>query len=645
MGDFSRDTFKLTNVLYQLLRGATVAGPRHYVGVRMQQGVPVLDADWNDAEDIRKHEVELLLRDFIGDGVPGSGSGFAIEPVESDNNFSIMAGMLLVDGWQVINPENVLYADLPRHGGAGTDLSTPGGGRTDIVYLDAFEREVTAYDSSVGDERLVNQYIGVETAARVERSWTVWVAENASDFSTLTLNEPGHKYYPLARLRRSGSARIEGYMIEDLRRLGLTLSDSLKAPMYARRGTEELTAARFSQMLIDLRGMIKLWQQNELFPIVLGGTESWLSYQNAANEIYYLTTSAEVNSDTRNLDNRDGLTIMQKLVDAQHALLQVITDFGNGVPADMAVIDLYATYLDGDGGSGSITGVQPAIDDDDLLGAVIAQEELIEFLGLSTGDLPEGSVTVMLSSVTPATATTTGAFQITYTVTSNLLVPATDAEQFDLEAVVSDVRWAASLSASQLTLAPGESQDVVMTVNPDDTLSSGDFADINLVARAHRRPSIQSPQPAQRFTIGELPPGETFLFYSGAAALQDGTLVLQRADVEFTTYQVSFTLVNTSGGTELHTFELVYELAWPGTLPAGVVPADWIPGAAVTFSDQDVAGESAPASFPIEAPSLGAVSENIEFTLTATATLTAVDGTAIASGKSVTVELPVRVEI
>lgn len=643
MGDFSRDTFKLTNVLHQLLRGATVTDPRHYVGVRMQQGVPVLDADWNDAEDIRKHEVELLLRDFIGDGVPGSGSGFAIEPVESDNNFSIMAGMLLVDGWQAINPENVLYADLPRHGGAGTDLTTPGGSRTDIVYLDVFEREVTAYDPSAGDERLVNQYIGVETAARVERSWTVRVAENASDFSALTLNEPGHKYYPLAKLRRSGTARIQGYMIEDLRRLGLTLSESLKAPMYARRGTEELTAARFSQMLIDLRGMIKLWQQNELFPIVLGGTESWLSYQNAANEIYYLTTSAEVNSDTRNLDNQDGLTIMQKLVDAQHALLQVITDFGNGVPADMAVIDLYADYLDGDGGS--ISGVQPAIDDVDLLGAVIAQEELIEFLGLSTGDLPEGSVTVMLSSVAPATGTTTDPFQITYTVTSNLLVPAAAAEDFDLEAVVSDVRWAASLSAAQLTLSPGESQDVVMTVDPDNTLSSGDFADINLVARAHRRPSIQSSQPVQRFTIGALPPGETFLFYSGAAALQDGTLVLQRVDIESTTHEVSFTLVNTSGGTELHTFELVYELTWPGTLPAGVVPADWIPSAAVTFTDQDVPGESVPVTFPIEAPSLAAVSENVEFTLTATATLTAVDGAAIASGKSVTIELPVRVEI
>lgn len=642
MGDYSRDTFRLTNVLHQLLRGETVAQPRHYTGVRLQQGVPVLDADWNDAEDIRRHEIELLLRDVIGNGIPGMGSGFAIEPVESDNNFAIMTGTLLVGGWQVINPAVVLYVDLPRLNGAGTDLSTPGGNRTDIVYLDVFEQEVTAFGSAANDERLVNQFIGIETAARIERSWTVRVAENASDFSSLALNEPGHKYYPLAKLRRNGTARIQGHMIEDLRRLGLTLADSLKAPMYAKRGSEELTASRFTQMLIDLRDVIKMWQQNELFPIVLGGTESWLSYQNAANEIYYLTMSAEINSDTRNLDNSDGLKVMQKLVDAQHDLLTVITDFGTGVPADMAVIDLYASYLDGDGGS--IGGVQPAIDDDDLLGAVMAQEQLIEFLGLSTGDLPQGSVTVMLSSVTPATAITTDAFQITYTVTSDLLVPAT-AEQFDLEAVISDVRWAASLGVAQLTLLPGGSQDVVMTVNPNDTLANGDFTDINLVARAHRRPSIQSPQPAQRFTIGSLPAGETFMFYSGALALQAGVLVLQRADVEVTTYEISFTLVNTSGGSEQHTFDVEYELTWPATLPAGVVPADWIPSSTVTFSNQDVPGADALVTFPVEAPGLGGVAADIEFTLTATATLTAVDGGTIASGKSITIELPVRIEI
>jgi hypothetical protein len=37
MGNFSRDTFDKL---------------KHYVGVRLQQGVPIVDADWNELEDI-----------------------------------------------------------------------------------------------------------------------------------------------------------------------------------------------------------------------------------------------------------------------------------------------------------------------------------------------------------------------------------------------------------------------------------------------------------------------------------------------------------------------------------------------------------------------------------------------------------------
>lgn len=640
MGDYSRDTFRLTNVLHQLLKGDAVIEPRHYVGVKLQQSVPILDADINELDDIRRHEIELLLRDIIGNGVPGLGTGFAIEPVESDNNFAIMPGLLIVDGWQVINSTILLYEDLPRLNGAGSDLITPGGNRGDIIYLDVFEQEVTANGALINDERLINQFIGIETAARSERSWTVRVAEGATDFDSLVLDEDGHKYYPLARLRRDGSARIEAYMIEDLRRLGLTLADSLKAPMYIQRGAQEITPARFSAMLTALREVIKTWQQNELFPIVLGGTTSWLSYQNAANEIYYLTNSAEVNSDTGNLDNQDGLTIMQKLVDAQLGLLDVITTFGNGIPADMAIVDLYTDYIFGNGTT--INGIQPAIDDTDLLAAVISQEQLTEFLGLSTGDLPQGSVTVMLSSVTPATATSTDAFQITYTVSSDLLTPLTP-ETFDLENIVSDVRWPSSLSTLQLSLAAGESDDVILTVNPEDILLAGDFADINLIARANRRPSIQSGQPVQRFTLGDLPPGESFLFYSGAVVLQGETLVLQAVDVQATTFEVAFTLVNTSGGTVQHRFDVEYELLWPATLPAGVVPANWIPPGTIVFADQDVPGASALATFPIEGPNLAGITENIEFTLTATATLTDVDALPITNGKTTTINLPVRV--
>jgi len=45
----------------------------------MQQGVPLLDTDWNELEDLRKHELESLMKQFIGDGVPAGNDGFRIE--------------------------------------------------------------------------------------------------------------------------------------------------------------------------------------------------------------------------------------------------------------------------------------------------------------------------------------------------------------------------------------------------------------------------------------------------------------------------------------------------------------------------------------------------------------------------------------
>lgn len=55
---------------------------KHYVGVRLQQGVPIVDEDWNELEDIRKEELRSFLKWFVGDGVPQGNDGFRIEPIE-----------------------------------------------------------------------------------------------------------------------------------------------------------------------------------------------------------------------------------------------------------------------------------------------------------------------------------------------------------------------------------------------------------------------------------------------------------------------------------------------------------------------------------------------------------------------------------
>lgn len=66
MGDYSRDPrARLDDAV-----------AKHYVGVRLQQGVPLLDADWNELEDLRRHELASLVRRFFGDGVPAGNDGF-----------------------------------------------------------------------------------------------------------------------------------------------------------------------------------------------------------------------------------------------------------------------------------------------------------------------------------------------------------------------------------------------------------------------------------------------------------------------------------------------------------------------------------------------------------------------------------------
>ncbi len=220
MGNFSRDTFDKL---------------KHYVSVRLQQGVPLVDADWNEKEDIRRYELRAFLKWFVGDGVPRGNDGFRIEAIPADNDFRIKggddttdgAGRILVDGWEVINESDLKYTQQPLYDNPNLatawgvaplpPLTTPtGGDRTDTVYLDVWEREVDSGE----DPDLINSDIGLETCVRLKREWVVRVAEG-----TAVPSPPaGHVFYPLARLKRpAGQAAINATDITDLRRMGVAV--------------------------------------------------------------------------------------------------------------------------------------------------------------------------------------------------------------------------------------------------------------------------------------------------------------------------------------------------------------------------------------------------------------------------------------
>ena len=186
MGDFSRDSFRATQNALVDLRGLLAnpqPQPRHYVSIRLQQGVPLLDADWNEQEDIRRLELETLMARAIGSGVPAGNDGFRIrEANPNSNNFFVEQGLILVDGWLIYNPSGVDYVNQPHRNAHGVEPPLPVPldpspiARRDLVYLDAWERPVASNE----DPTLVDARIGIETALRVERAWVVRTAPLAS---------------------------------------------------------------------------------------------------------------------------------------------------------------------------------------------------------------------------------------------------------------------------------------------------------------------------------------------------------------------------------------------------------------------------------------------------------------------------------
>ena len=330
MGNFSRQTFDEL---------------KHYVSTRLQMGVPIVDADWNEESDLRRYELRAFLRWFVGEGVPDGNDGFAISPAPgdgvdtlvlatasgptgqadlaidpassaamalgfgSDNNsatntgaparlvssqaepfgladgldLSIQvddatpvsvtfaaadfaditqatavevvaalnaaavgfaastgagndlllgggdgtaegAGRIFLDGWDAICERSINYTTQPLYDNAtlaadwgvpvGAPLTTPAGARTDIVYLDVWEREVDGNE----DDDIIDDDIGLETAVRTRREWAVRVAEGGAPAAP----SAGHAHSVLATLTRPATVdAISADDIADRRLTGL----------------------------------------------------------------------------------------------------------------------------------------------------------------------------------------------------------------------------------------------------------------------------------------------------------------------------------------------------------------------------------------------------------------------------------------
>jgi Family of unknown function (DUF6519) len=155
-GDFSRWTFDPR---------------RHYTAVLMQQGRVQLDSDWNEQAAMLEHRDRTRFGDVVGSsGVPG-GVGFEVY-VGADGAPMLTAGRIYAGGLIC-----ELDADTPISHVARTPLR-PEPGRTHLIYLDAWERHVTALDAPNLLEVALG---GPETSTRVQVAWTIDVIEDVGD--------------------------------------------------------------------------------------------------------------------------------------------------------------------------------------------------------------------------------------------------------------------------------------------------------------------------------------------------------------------------------------------------------------------------------------------------------------------------------
>lgn len=405
MGNFSQDPDAR----------AADAIARHYVGVRLQQAVPLLDADWNLLEDLRRRELETIGRAFLGDGVPVGSDGFHVTAVGQSNDFAIAAGLYLVGGKLTRNDAPVRYTTQPNFGNPALadppqPLVTPVVARAFLAVLDVWEREVDADE----DAGLVDGRIGVETAVRVKREWAVRVVRDPEDVPALASPPPGHAYVVLARLARlAGNPTITQAMITDLRDTQLTLLRRVEARNGA--GNVVVDNFRFALMLVTTRNNALAFVRyittkfNAIFAVMSGAEVLGLE---AAAHVAHTAQAGLAQLGTLSMANRGALSFLRQLHGAEQSFLEVWRDVVLQLGTAVKKYASYKVFIENlekrlnDPVVLGLTGLLPALDAEDLPAAVEMQEEIARTFGAAAENIARGSIQVAYASGPPGTLAT-----------------------------------------------------------------------------------------------------------------------------------------------------------------------------------------------------------------------------------------------
>jgi len=165
-----------------------------YSSVVKQQGRVELEADWNEQVAITLHMLRTMMTDLVGPHAGPKGhcgfrvlvnDGSARTGLDGDTqrlrqqcgpgDFVLRRGRYYVDGLACECRHPFLFTEQPYH---RQDPLPPSAKHCYLVYLDAWEREVTALQ----DERLREIALcGADTAARTQVVWAVRAVELSKD--------------------------------------------------------------------------------------------------------------------------------------------------------------------------------------------------------------------------------------------------------------------------------------------------------------------------------------------------------------------------------------------------------------------------------------------------------------------------------
>jgi hypothetical protein len=185
-GDRSRGTFK---------------EKLHLTSVRAQQGRVMLDADWNEQNDIVTHRLDWTFRDIIGRAAgPVDPDSFKVRIV--GNAIKVSPGRYYVGGRLLENDAQVTLPAQPHLSGGYCVLNAPFAPAFDVpkppageyaVMLDSWVRHVTVLEMPALLEPALH---GVDTATRHQSVWQIKLMKIANGTScSAVLDSPGWLHY------------------------------------------------------------------------------------------------------------------------------------------------------------------------------------------------------------------------------------------------------------------------------------------------------------------------------------------------------------------------------------------------------------------------------------------------------------------